>query len=94
LSKPDRKGVVVNSTRETHRDIDVMNQVEEEHESVHLSGIELKVLELMRLSKTTKEIAATLCILERTAQLHIRHSLRRLQARSREELLSLLRGYH
>ena|SRR5215469_3975768 len=94
LSKPDRKGVVVNSTRETHRNIDTMDWVEGERKSVDLSGIELRVLELMRLGKTTKEIAATLCIPERTVELHIRHSLGRLRARSGEELLSLIRGYH
>jgi DNA-binding CsgD family transcriptional regulator len=94
LSNPDRRRVVVSFTRGTRRNIDVMNRVEEEHGSVHVSGIELRVLELMRLSKTTREIAATLCIPERTAELHIRHSLRRLRARSREELLLLLRGYH
>jgi DNA-binding NarL/FixJ family response regulator len=71
-----------------------MIRVEGKHKSVDLSGIELRVLEIMRMGKTTKEIAATLCIPERMVELHIRHSLRRLRARSREELLSLVRGYH
>jgi DNA-binding NarL/FixJ family response regulator len=94
LSNPGRREVVVSPTRGTRSNIDAMNWVEEAHKRVHVSGIELRVLELMRLSKTTKEIAATLCIPERTAELHIRHSLKRLRARSREELLLLLRGYH
>jgi DNA-binding NarL/FixJ family response regulator len=70
--------------RGARRNIDAMDRVEGERKSVDLSGIELRVLELMRLGKTTKEIAATLCIPERTVELHIRHSLRRLQARSGE----------
>ena len=80
--------------RGARRNIDAMDRVEGERKSVDLSGIELRVLEIMRMGKTTKEIAATLCIPERTAELHIRHSLKRLRARSREELLLLLRGYH
>jgi DNA-binding CsgD family transcriptional regulator len=61
---------------------------------VDLSAMELRVLDLMSQGKTTKEIAATLCIPGRTVDLHIHHSLRRLRARSREELLSLIRRYH
>jgi DNA-binding NarL/FixJ family response regulator len=71
-----------------------MRQVGGELKSVDLSVTELRVLDFMRLGKTTKEIAAMLCIPERTVELHIRHSLRRLRARSGEELLSLIGGYH
>jgi DNA-binding NarL/FixJ family response regulator len=54
----------------------------------------LRVLDLVSLGKTTNEIAAALRIRERTVELHVRHSLRCLRARSREELLSLIRRYH
>jgi len=85
---------VVSPTRGARPNIDAMRQVGGELKSVDLSAVELKVLDFMRLGKTTKEIAAMLCIPERTVELHIRHSLRRLRARSGEELLSLIGGYH
>ena len=85
---------MVSSTKGARPDIDAMRQVGGELTSVDLSAIELRVLDFLRLSKTTKEIAAMLCIPERTVELHIRHSLRRLRARSGEELLSLIGGYH
>ena len=94
LSNSDRRGVVVSSTRGARRNIDAMDPVEGEFRCVDLSAMEHRVLDLMRLGKTTKEIAAMLCIPERTVELHIRHSLRRLRARSGEELLSLIGGYH
>ena len=85
---------MVSSTKGARPDIDAMRQVRGELTSVDLSAIELRVLDFMRLGKTTKEIAAMLCIPERTVELHIRHSLRRLRARSGEELLSLIGAYH
>jgi DNA-binding NarL/FixJ family response regulator len=62
--------------------------------TVDLSAMELRVLDLMRLGKTTKEIAAKLRLPEATVALRVRHSLRRLRARSVEELISLIRGYY
>ena len=75
---------MVSPTRGARPNIDAMRQVGGELKSVDLSAVELKVLDFMRLGKTTKEIAAMHCIPERTVELHIRHSLRRLQARSGE----------
>ena len=85
---------MVSSTKGARPDIDAMRQVGGVLKSVDLSAMELRVLDFLRLGKTTKEIAAMLCIPERTVELHIRHSLRRLRARSGEELLSLIGGYH
>ena len=85
---------MVSSTKGARPDIDAMRQVGGEFKSGDLPAMELRVLDFLRLGKTTKEIAAMLCIPERTVELHIRHSLRRLRARSGEELLSLIGGYH
>jgi DNA-binding CsgD family transcriptional regulator len=85
---------VISSRREARRNAGAIGQVEGPLKTVDLSATELRVLDLMRLSKTTKEIAAKLCIPERTVALHVRHSLRRLRARSAEELLSLIMRYH
>ena len=85
---------MISSTREARRNFGAIGQVEGALKTAVLSATELRVLDLMRLGKTTKEIAAELCIPERTVALHIRHSLRRLRARSAEELLSLIRRYH
>jgi DNA-binding NarL/FixJ family response regulator len=85
---------VISSTRETRRNVGAIGQVEGALKTAVLSATELRVLDLMRLGKTTKDIAAKLCVPEGTVVLHVRHSLRRLRARSAEELLSLIRGYH
>ena len=82
------------STTGAHRSVDAIDQAGDALKIVDLSAMELRVLDLMRLGKTTKEIAARLHIPERTVALHVRHSLRRLRARSAEELLSLIKRYH
>jgi len=85
---------VISSTKGARRNIDTVGQVEGALKTVELSAMELRVLDLMRLGKTTKQIAATLCIPERTVALHVRDSLKRLRVRSAEELLSLVSRYH
>jgi DNA-binding CsgD family transcriptional regulator len=85
---------VISSTRETRRNVSAIGQVEGVLKEADLSAAELRVLDLMCLGKTSKEIAAKLCIPEGTVALHVRRSLRRLRARSAEELLSLIRRYH
>ena len=85
---------MISSTREARRNVGAIGRVEEALKTVDLSATELRVLDLVRLGKTTKEIAAELCIPQRTVALHTRHSLSRLRARSAEELLSLIRRYH
>ena len=94
LCNSDRRELVIRSTRGAHRSVDAIDQAEEALKTADLSAMELRVLDLMRLGKTTNEIAAILCIPTRTVELHVRHSLKRLRARSREELLSLIRRYH
>jgi DNA-binding NarL/FixJ family response regulator len=61
---------------------------------IELSAAERAVLEGVRLGRTTKELALKLRIPERTVELHIRHSLGRLRARSRSELLALVKIHH
>jgi DNA-binding NarL/FixJ family response regulator len=85
---------VNNSTRGARCNVGAIGQVKGALKTVDLSAMELRVLDLMRLGKTTKEIAAKLRIPEGTVALHVRHSLRRLRARSAEELLSLIKRYH
>jgi DNA-binding NarL/FixJ family response regulator len=85
---------VISSTRETRRNVGAIGQVEGALKTTDLSAMELRVLDLMCMGKTTKEIAAKLCIPEGTVALHVRHSLSRLRARSAEELLSLIKRYH
>ena len=85
---------MVSSTQGARRDFAALDQMGGELRSLGLSTMELRVLDLVRIGKTTKEIAARLCIPERTVELHIRHGLRRLRARSAEELLSLIAGCH
>jgi DNA-binding NarL/FixJ family response regulator len=85
---------VICSTTGAHRSVDAIDQAGDALKIVDLSAMELRVLDLMRLGKTTKEIAAILCIPKRTVELHVRHSLKRLQAQSGEELLSLIGRYH
>ena len=86
--------MVNSSIRGTRRNVGAIGQVKGALKTVDLSAMELRVLDLMHLGKTTKEIAATLCIPEHTVELHVRHSLRRLRARSVEQLLSLISRYH
>ena len=85
---------MVSSTQGARRNFAALDQMGGELRSLGLSTMELRVLELLRLGKTTKEIAARLCIPERTVALHIRHGLTHLRARTVEELLSLIAGYH
>jgi two-component system response regulator DegU len=85
---------VISSIREARRNVGAIGQVKGALKTADLSATELRVLDLMRLGKTTKEIAAKLCIPEGTVALHVRHSLRRLRARSVEELLSLIMRYN
>ena len=85
--------MVNSSTRGARRKVGAIGQVEGALKTVELSAMELRVLDLMRLGETTKEIAAKLRVPERTVALHVRDSLRRLRVRSMEELLSLIRGY-
>jgi DNA-binding CsgD family transcriptional regulator len=85
---------VVSSTIGARRNVKVVDRLGGVLRTVDLSPMELRVLDLVDLGKTTKEIATALRIRERTVELHIRHSLRCLRARSRKELLSLVRRYH
>jgi DNA-binding NarL/FixJ family response regulator len=80
--------------RGARRNVGAIGQVKGAPKTVDLSAMELRVLDLMRVGKTTKEIGATLCIPEGAVALHVRHSLSRLRARSVEELISLIRGYY
>ena len=85
---------MISSSREARRNVGAIGRVEGALKTVALSATELRVLDLMRLGNTSKEIAAKLCIPEDIVALHVRHSLRRLRARSAEELLSLIKRYH
>ena len=86
---------MVSSTAGARRNVNAVDRVEGALRTVDdFSPMELRVLALMSLGKTTKEIAAGLRIRERTVELHVRHSLKCLRARSRAELLSLIRRYH
>ena len=58
------------------------------------SAIESAILECLRLGRTTKEIAAKLRISERTVKLHLRHILRLIDARSRDELRARIKIRH
>ena len=58
---------------------------------MELSQLDLQVLERLRQGKTYKRIADELNMSESTVELHIRHSLERIDARNRAELLSLIR---
>jgi DNA-binding CsgD family transcriptional regulator len=86
--------MVNSSIRGTRRNVGAIGQVEGALKTVDLSAMELRVLDLIHLGKTTKEIAAKLRVPERTVVLHVRGGLKRIRARSVEELLSLIRGYH
>ena len=82
------------SSKGARCNVSAIPQVEGSLKTVDLSAMELRVLDLVRLGKTTKEIAARLRIPEGTVALHVRRSLKCLRARSVEELLSLIREYH
>ena len=86
--------VVVCSTTGARRNAKAVDRVGGVLRTVDFSPMELRVLDLVSLGKTTNEIATALRIRERTVELHVRHSLKCLRARSREELLSLTRRYH
>jgi len=66
----------------------------EEENSLELSQLDLQVLERLRQGKTYKTIAHELNMRESTVELHIRHSLERIDARNRGELLLLLKRFH
>jgi len=66
----------------------------EEKSSLELSPLQRQVLEQLRRGKTNKAIAHELNIRESTVQLHIQHSLERLDARNRAELLLLIKRVH
>ena len=85
---------MVSSTAGARRNVNAVDRVEGALRTIDFSPMELRVLDLVSLGKTTKEIAAALHIRERIVVLHVRHSLRRIRARSGEELLSLIRRYH
>jgi DNA-binding NarL/FixJ family response regulator len=55
------------------------------------SAIGNTILECLRLGWTTEEIAAKLRISERTMKLHLRHILRLIDARSRNELMARIK---
>src|SRR5690348_2866292 len=58
------------------------------------SAIESTILECLRLGSTTREIAKKLRISERTVKLHLRHILRLIDARSRNELMARIKIRH
>jgi len=66
----------------------------EEENSLELSPLHLQVLDRLRQGKTYKTIAHELNMSESTVELHIRHSLERIDARNRGELLLLLKRFH
>ena len=85
---------MVSSTTGARRNVKAVDRIKGVLRTVDFSPMELRVLDLVSLGKTTKEIATVMRIRERTVELHVRHSLKCLRARSREELLSLVRRYH
>jgi DNA-binding NarL/FixJ family response regulator len=66
----------------------------EDEDSLELSPLDLQVLGRLRQGKTSKTIAHELNMSKSTVQLHIRHSLERIDARNRAELLLLIRRLH
>jgi DNA-binding NarL/FixJ family response regulator len=66
----------------------------DEENSLELSQLELQVLERLRQGKTYKTIAHELNMSESTVELHIRHSLERIDAGNRSELLLLIKRFH
>ena len=59
----------------------------------HLTGTELQVLTLLSGSRTSKQIAETLCISERTVQKHRQNIGRKLSLRGSNALLSFAVNY-
>ena len=59
-----------------------------------LSAIERKVLDRVRKGLTTEAISRELDLAQSTVELHIKHSLRKLRVRSREELLLRIAWWH
>jgi DNA-binding NarL/FixJ family response regulator len=59
-----------------------------------LSAIERIVLDGLRRGLTIKAIAQEVGLAQGTVELHIKHSLRKLRVRSREELLSQIVWRH
>ena len=59
-----------------------------------LSAIEWKVLDRVRRGLTTEAIARELRLTEGTVELHVKHSLRKLSARNRDELLLRTERWH
>ena len=59
-----------------------------------LSTIERKVLDRVRKGLTTEAISRELDLAQSTVELHIKHSLRKLRVRSREELLLRIAWWH
>ena len=85
-------GGMVGSTRKTRAKKQSSRHVaREEENSLELSQLDLQVLERLRQGKTYKAIAHELNMSESTVELHIRHSLERIDARNRAELLSRIR---
>jgi len=85
----------VGTIRKTRAEKKPSRQVaHEEGSSLELSSLQLQLLERLRQGKTNKTIAHELNIRESTVQLHIRHSLDRLDARNRAELLLLIKRLH
>ena len=83
---------MVGSTRKTRAKKQSSRHVaREEENSLELSQLDLQVLERLRQGKTYKAIAHELNMSESTIELHIRHSLERIDARNRAELLSRIR---
>ena len=66
----------------------------EEENYLELSQLDLQVLERLRQGKTYKTISHELNMSESTVELHIRHSLERIDARNRSELLLLIKRFH
>ena len=61
---------------------------------LRLSAIEWKVLDRVRRGLTTEAIARELHLTDGTVELHVKHSLRKLSARSRDELLLRTARWH
>jgi two-component system nitrate/nitrite response regulator NarL len=59
-----------------------------------LSAIERKILDRVRKGQTTEAISRELDLAQSTVELHIKHSLRKLRVRSREELLLRIAWWH
>jgi DNA-binding NarL/FixJ family response regulator len=88
-------GGMVGTTRKTRAEKkSSRHAAREDEDSLELSPLDLQVLGRLRQGKTSKTIAHELSMSESTVQLHIRHSLERINARNRAELLLLIRRLH